>query len=195
MFVEILKMTLPGILGLYAESNYAKASLPNFYSASSILSFAPRGYGAVLLVNVAASSIVLQILGGKVGAARKRFKEKALKNGDADAEERFSYPKLYAEGFSKEAKDFNCVQRGHQQALETYSQFVFLSLIAGLKYPVVSTVAGIIWIVARFKWAEGYATGQPDKRYESFFAKGIWIALIMQLTAAVATILSIADLI
>ena len=33
----------------------------------------------------------------------------------ADAEDRYSYPKLYAEGFSPLAKHFNCHQRAHQQ--------------------------------------------------------------------------------
>jgi len=33
--------------------------------------------------------------------------EAAKKKGDKDAESRYSLPKLYAEGFSQEAKEFN----------------------------------------------------------------------------------------
>lgn len=59
----------------------------------------------------------------------------------------------------------NCVQRGHQHALETYPQFVALSLIGGLRHPITTALAGIVWTIARLRWAEGYATGDPDKRY------------------------------
>ena len=68
------------------------------------------------------------------GMARKKYIEKATEAGDKDAEARFSLPKLYAEGFSKEAKEFNCHQRAHQQALETYSNFVVCSVIGGIRF-------------------------------------------------------------
>ena len=38
----------------------------------------------------------------------KKYIEKAKAAGDKDAEARFSLPKLYAEGFSQEALEFNC---------------------------------------------------------------------------------------
>jgi len=41
------------------------------------------------------------------GGARKKYMEAAKKKGDKDAESRYSLPKLYAEGFSQEAKEFN----------------------------------------------------------------------------------------
>ena len=91
------------------------------------------------------------VLGFKVSAARKLIKDKAEKNGDLDAEGRYSYPKMYAEGFSNEAKEFNCVQRSHQQALETYPQYLALSLIGGLRFPISSTVCGILWNLARYQ--------------------------------------------
>ena len=84
-----------------------------------------------------------------------RIKEKAKKAGDPDAEERFSLPKLYAEGFSIEAKEFNCHQRAHQQAIETYANFVVCSLIGGVRQPLLTSLAGILYIVARVKWAQG----------------------------------------
>ena len=54
-------------------------------------------------------------------------------------------------GDSDEAKTFNCIQRGHQQALETYTSFVVLSLIGGLKFPVLSAMSGLVWGVARIQ--------------------------------------------
>jgi glutathione S-transferase len=191
----IAQMVLPGVLGVLAECKYAKDVFPAFYNASSVLPFLPHGYAAVLLVNVVGSGLVMAVLGTRVGQARTAFKEKALKNGDKDAEDRFSYPKLYAEGFSREAKDFNCIQRGHQQAIETYTQFVALSLVAGIKYPLVSTVGGLVWTVARFQWAGGYATGTPSRRYEFLLSRGVWISLLMQMCGAIGSILAIADLI
>ena len=74
-----------------------------------------RLYGAVLVTNVIASAVALVVLGFKVvhnwsstreispltkllqvGGARKKFTAKALKDGDAHAEQRFSYPTMYA---------------------------------------------------------------------------------------------------
>lgn len=194
MLAAIAQFALPGIVGVVGESYYARNAFPAFYAPSSVISVLPRGYGASILVNVVASGIALQTLATQVSMARNKYKEKAAKDGDTDAEARFSYPKLYAEGFSQHAKEFNCVQRGHQQALETYPVFLAASLIASIRFPLLSTVAGLLWIVARFKWAQGYATGEPSKRYDNFLSKGIWIALIVQLVGAIGSALAIADL-
>ena len=97
----------------------------------------------------------------------------ALKDGDADAEARFSYPKMYAEGFSEHATSFNCIQRGHQQALESYPMFLALSMVGGIQYPLTCAAGGALWNYARFKWAEGYATGDPSQRYSHWSSKGV----------------------
>ena len=111
-------------------------------------------YGCVVLVNMVGSSIMLMRLSFIPGSARKVYIEKAKAAGDKEAEERFSLPKMYAEGFSKEAKEFNCHQRAHQQALETYTNFVVCSLIGGIRHPLLTTAAGVLYIVSRLKWAE-----------------------------------------
>ena len=67
-------------------------------------------FGAVIVVNVVASSCMMIYLSFIPGGARKKFAEKAKKNGDEHADERFAVPKLYAKGFSQEAKEFNCHQ-------------------------------------------------------------------------------------
>ena len=194
MIVEIARLSIPGIIGLVGENYFVRSAFPAFYTPSSLVSFLPCGYGAVIAINIIGSAFALQTLGTQVGAARKKFIEKAKKDGDVDAEERFSYPKIYAEGFSKHAKDFNCIQRGHQHALETYPQFIVLSLIGGVTQPMLTCVGGLLWMVARFMWAKGYATGEPSRRYENFLSRGVWTALLVQLIGASATALSIANL-
>ncbi|KAL3916912.1 MAG: hypothetical protein SGILL_004960, partial [Bacillariaceae sp.] len=48
------------------------------------------------------------------------------------------YPNLYATpGFHKEADEFNRVQRGHQNFLEANDTYAILTLLGGLKYPIV----------------------------------------------------------
>ena len=59
---------------------------------------------------------------------------------------------MYAEGFSEHAREFNCIQRGHQQALETYPSFLILSLFGGLRFPVTAALGGVLWNYARLKW-------------------------------------------
>ncbi len=65
-------------------------------------------------------------LGFKVGSMRKKLG--------------VEYPAMYADR-SEAAGDknkllFNCYQRGHQNALESYPQFLAFLLIGGIKYPV-----------------------------------------------------------
>lgn len=125
----------------------------------------PRAYGLVIISNLIGSGFALLMLGGRVGRARK----------DLDV----PLPFLYAESSHKHAVKFNSIQRGHAQALETYPIYLASSLVAGLFYPVFTSTMGILWIVARFAWADGYATGVPEKRYTySAFGKHVWTPLI-----------------
>jgi len=85
-------------------------------------------------------------LAENVGYARKKYDVK--------------YPKMYDD--SKPV--FNCYQRAHQNALETYTMFVVLLFLSGMQYPLISAVAGIVWCVGRIFYAIGYYSGDPDKR-------------------------------
>lgn len=189
----VIKTVVPIAGALAAEHFVLRDKFAHIYAASSALPALelPKAYGAVILVNLVFSGLLLVYLGTKVGGARSSFKEKALKDGDKDAEARFSYPKMYAEGFSEHAKLFNCVQRGHQHALETYTQFIVLSAVGGLRFPVYTVVGGLLWTYARIKWAEGYKTGEPSKRYQSWVAYGIWSSLILLMGASVGTAVSV----
>ena len=156
-------------------------------------------YGAVVIVNVVASSCMMFYLSFIPGTARKRFAEKAKKNGDEHADERFALPKLYAEGFSQEAKEFNCHQRAHQQALETYTNFVVCSIIGGIRQPIMTALAGCLYIMARVKWAQGYTTpgGDPMNRYKASGGWGmhVWTSLLATVACAMSTGLGIAGIV
>lgn len=53
---------------------------------------------------------------------------------------------------------FNCAQRAHGNFLENYPLFMPALLIAGLRWPVASSVLGMIWNVGRTVYAVGYTS-------------------------------------
>jgi len=120
----------------------------------------PPQYGYVILSGVT-SFVGLFILGGQVGSARKRLG--------------VPLPYMYADMASakddKKKELFNCYQRGHQNALETYSGFLMMLFVGGLKHPLICATSGIVWTLGRIVYALGYQSGNPDKRYygEFFF--------------------------
>ncbi|KAG8460347.1 hypothetical protein KFE25_011838 [Diacronema lutheri] len=133
----------------------------------------PAAFSAVVAVNLVGSTFTLMGLGFKVSKAREEYG--------------VEYPTMYATGTDAKSTKFNCTQRGHQQALETYTSFVACSLIGGITHPYFVAAAGIAWIVGRWKWAGGYATGDPKARYESFWSRFIWFSLLGVMTAAMST--------
>ncbi|CAM0875209.1 unnamed protein product [Alopecurus aequalis] len=75
------------------------------------------------------------------------------------------YPNMYAiESENKDAKLFNCVQRGHQNSLENMPMFFVTVLLGGLQHPVIAAALGVLYILARFFYFKGYATGVPENR-------------------------------
>ncbi|XP_031492561.1 uncharacterized protein LOC116259083 [Nymphaea colorata] len=120
----------------------------------------PKEYGFVVLVFVFYTFFNFW-MAFQVGKARKRYK--------------VPYPTLYAiESENKDAKLFNCIQRGHQNSLEVMPVFFALLLLGGVRYPVAATALGILYTVGRYFYFSGYSTGVPDNRLTlgrlSFFA-------------------------
>jgi glutathione S-transferase len=74
------------------------------------------------------------------------------------------YPTLYAESSDKNAKEFNCVQRAHQNSLENLISFYPMLILAGVRFPVTATVAGLLYNFGRVLYFNGYCTGDPKKR-------------------------------
>jgi len=48
---------------------------------------------------------------------------------------------------------------GSVSRLEGYPQFLFLLLLGGLEWPVVSAGAGVVYLASRIAYAQGYYTG------------------------------------
>ncbi|KAL3735732.1 hypothetical protein ACJRO7_024800 [Eucalyptus globulus] len=110
----------------------------------------PREYGYVALVLVFYCFLNFW-MAAQVGMARKKYK--------------VFYPTLYAsESENKEAKLFNCVQRGHQNSLEMMPMFFMLMIVGGLRHPCACAALGVLYTVSRFFYFKGYSTGDPQKR-------------------------------
>ncbi|KAK4602799.1 hypothetical protein RGQ29_011698 [Quercus rubra] len=110
----------------------------------------PKEYGYVALVLVFYCFLNFW-MAAQVGRARKRFN--------------VPYPTLYAsESENKEAKLFNCVQRGHQNSLEMMPVFFMLMILGGLRHPCTCGVLGALYTVTRFFYFKGYSTGDPQNR-------------------------------
>ncbi|CAG8631771.1 8032_t:CDS:2 [Ambispora leptoticha] len=64
---------------------------------------------------------------------------------------------------------FNCYQRAHQNSLESQPQVLFMLAVSGLKYPLIASIAGTIFVAGRIFYARGYQTGQPENRQRGSF--------------------------
>lgn len=111
----------------------------------------PDKYPLVLLCNAVLPSFVNFYLSSKVIVARKKFK--------------IPLPNLYATpGVHEKADEFNRVQRGHQNIIETISDFKTNSLIAGLYYPKLVAVCGLMHCVGAMLYQVGYSDTKLDVR-------------------------------
>ncbi|KAM5182145.1 glutathione S-transferase 3, mitochondrial-like [Mantella aurantiaca] len=134
-------------------------------TANSINDILPQNFAYVIFTFVY-SYVLLMYLGINVGKARKKYGVK--------------YPQMYSD------KDniFNCIQRAHQNTLEVYSSWLILQLISGLAFPLSSSVLGAIWVTSRFSYAQGYYTGEPEKRLRGAYGYiGLFGVLILSFVA------------
>jgi glutathione S-transferase len=91
------------------------------------------------------------------------------------------YPTPYASSESiataVDAKDkkakylFNCAQRAHGNFMENYPAALAGLLIAGVQYPVASSVAGVAWMVSRVFYAVGYTDPAKEMGKGRFYGK------------------------
>ncbi|CAH9094883.1 unnamed protein product [Cuscuta epithymum] len=110
----------------------------------------PKEYGYVVIVLVL-YCFLNTWMSFQVGKARKKYN--------------VSYPAMYAtEAENKDAKLFNCVQRGHQNSLEWMPVFFLLMGLGGIRHPLVSASLGAFYIFARYGYFKGYSTGNPENR-------------------------------
>ena len=145
----------PGLLPFFSLRN-------NMGDSRILLVQVPHEYGLVILGHIGCI-FTLQYLGSEVMRARRKFG--------------VFYPDMYAPHSNPKAREFNCVQRGHQNALETYPAFVFCNAIAGVRHPLMATTLTMAWCVGRIAYMRGYATGKPDLRY-SYGGTLHWLSLV-----------------
>jgi len=141
------------------------------YSGPKLFTFVlsrEHGYAAGVAVS---SWFVLQYMGVNVMKARKRY------NVD--------YPALYASDSTPQGKTFNCIQRGHQNTLENYPQFLLMLGLGSMQYPLVSSIGGAIWLLGRLAYFHGYSSGQPEKRQYGAFG---YVGMFVMMGCAVKTI-------
>ncbi|KAG1710788.1 hypothetical protein DVH05_013513 [Phytophthora capsici] len=93
--------------------------------------------------------------GIKVGKARKLYG--------------VEYPQMYAEQSDKNAKAFNCVQRGHQNIMENIPIFLALMFTSSIYRPQIAAIASFVRILGFIAYMRGYSSGDPKKRLQGTF--------------------------
>lgn len=117
---------------------------------ATVVDLLPKEYGYVVAVFVA-YSIMNFWMAMSVGKARKKYN--------------VPYPAMYAvESENKNAKIFNCIQRGHQNSLEMMPSFFAAMLLSGIHHPLIASAIGSLYVVGRFFYFKGYSSGDPSKR-------------------------------
>lgn len=98
-------------------------------------------------------------------------------------------PKAYADSSDFAAADpetkkalylFNCAQRAHGNYIENHPSTVIALLIAGLRYPKLSSMLGVGWMIGRVIFTLGYC--RPDKENGAGRVPGFVIQFPMQIT-------------
>ncbi|XP_061347942.1 uncharacterized protein LOC133293383 isoform X1 [Gastrolobium bilobum] len=131
---------------------------------AALIELLPKEYGFVAIVLVLYCFLNFY-MAGQVGRARNS--EDFVNKVFVEILHRYKvfYPTLYAsESENKDAKLFNCIQRGHQNSLETMPIFFMLMILGGLRHPSICAALGILYTVARYFYFTGYATGEPKNR-------------------------------
>lgn len=123
---------------------------------ATVVDLLPKEYGYVVAVFVA-YSIMNFWMAMSVGKARKKYN--------------VLYPAMYAvESENKNAKLFNCVQRGHQNSLEMMPTFFATLLLSGIHHPLIASTLGSLYTIGRFFYFKNYSLGEPSKRFAGIAA-------------------------
>lgn len=110
----------------------------------------PSAYGYVIL-----SSVVLPWFFTTVTMSKRVMQAREIYN--------VQYPNLYGvPGYHKKADEFNRVQRGHQNVYEHITSFTVMSLIGGLKHPIMCAVGGVCYSMGIYLYQAGYSDNSAD---------------------------------
>lgn len=127
-------------------------------SAASAAALLPPQYGLVL-ASLASTAALLQWLAIRVALARREYD--------------VQYPKMYVDDGTERGRRFDCVQRSHQNTLETAPAQMVLIALLGLAHPVPAAAAQAAWVAARAAYAIGYSTGDPKERLPGVAVSGL----------------------
>jgi len=173
MATVLLKCVALSVAGTFVESKYGpKLEADGPAGLSSLYGWTP-----LILIGTGFWTFAH---GMKVGAARKKYQELAKKDGETDVEERYALPNLYAQGTSKHARAFNCVQRSHQHIFETLNQVILTGLIGAVNFPISTAVSTLVYAIGRYSLSNAYADaeGDPSKRYSHPLARYMWFGFL-----------------
>ena len=187
MATFLLTTTGLAIAGSIVESKYIPKNTDGPFGLSTYFGLTP-------LVFCIFNFFVLSF-GMRSGQARRKYTEQATKDGEKDVEDRYGLPNLYAQGTTKNAKAFNCVQRAHQHIFESLTQVMFASVVAAISYPVTAGVASLLYAIGRFYTSKGYAEGEGDasKRFKygilgRFMYRGLLINFLLGIISSIKMI-------
>ncbi|KAK5174594.1 uncharacterized protein LTR77_001675 [Saxophila tyrrhenica] len=94
------------------------------------------------------------------------------------------YPQAYAEnsdmanatGEKKHAMYlFNTAQRAHGNYMEHHAATVIAMLVAGVQYPIASSVMGVGWVLSRVVYAVGYTRKDKTDGSGRLIGSGFWL--------------------
>ncbi|TMW56476.1 hypothetical protein Poli38472_006486 [Pythium oligandrum] len=137
-----------------------------------------KEHGYLLLV-VVLLFIVNMWAGLKVGKARKLYD--------------VPYPEMYADKSNKNAKIFNCVQRAHQNMLESIPLFLTCLFTSAIYRPQAAAIIGFIRVLGFVAYIQGYATGDPAKRYRGSFGNVVNLGTVILTLEAALKLLDIVE--
>eukprot|EP00574_Skeletonema_japonicum_P014643 CAMPEP_0201714214 /NCGR_PEP_ID=MMETSP0593-20130828/796_1 /ASSEMBLY_ACC=CAM_ASM_000672 /TAXON_ID=267983 /ORGANISM="Skeletonema japonicum, Strain CCMP2506" /LENGTH=200 /DNA_ID=CAMNT_0048203479 /DNA_START=91 /DNA_END=693 /DNA_ORIENTATION=+ len=123
--------------------------------------------------------------GFTIGKARIKYAALAKKDGEPNVDERYLLPNLYAQGTSKHAKAFNCIQRSHQHIFETFTTATLSGIMGAISFPICTAVSTLMYAVGRYQLSKGYAEAGAEeggadasKRYKYPMAKFMWYGFL-----------------
>jgi uncharacterized membrane protein len=169
----MIKSSLMAVTAAVLESKYASSTTLEGSALGGVVGVTP-----MLIVGTGFWAVIHGFT--VVGKARKKYMELAKKDGEKEVEERYDLPNLYAQGTSKHARAFNCVQRSHQHIFETFPQTIASAMIGWNIYPISSAIFMAMYSLGRITLSQGYAAteGEASKRYSSKFAFLTWYGVL-----------------
>ena len=145
----------------------------------------PKEFGLASIVWLAGGTITNALVAGLVMKARKKYG--------------VEYPTLYLSKGDKHEKEFNSVQRGHQNMLETQAMITGMAMFGAShsrNFALANTAGGVCFCVGCYLYALGYAASEKNGKGRYKSGGGIkYIGTLVALFTSVYAGLSLAQVI